>query len=260
MSQIKNIFQNQQAFVGYITGGDGGIDYGVDCALKLIEGGINILEIGLPFSDPIADGLVIQKAASRALEQGINAEAILEMANRIKKNAAVPLILFTYFNPLLVKGESFLSRIKEAGFDGILIIDLPPLCKEGNEYLQLIKEAGLDPIVLIAPSTEEDRLIELLNQAQGFIYYACQKGTTGARERLPEDFAVQIQRIRKHTNLPIVAGFGIANYDSAFSCLQHADGFVVGSAFVQQMENKIHPEQLKSLAQSIDPRQRSVYA
>lgn len=256
MNKIEHVFKNGPTFVGYMTGGDGGADYGIECGLQLIEGGVDILEIGLPFSDPVADGPVIQRASNRALEQGACSEAILKIAKGIRKRSDVPLILFSYFNPLLKKGMPFLKNVYDAGFNAVLVVDLPAPTEEkySHFYYQALKESGLHPIFLVAPSTDEYRLEQIKKISQGFIYYACQKGTTGAKDKLPEDFSFHISRLRRNSCMPIAAGFGIAKRETARAALQYADGFVVGSAFVQKMEERVHPQELKKLAQAIDPR------
>jgi tryptophan synthase alpha chain len=254
MNLLQQTFAKKKPFIGFLVGGDGGIDYSVDCALNLIEGGVDILEVGFPFSDPVADGPVIQKACERSLELGTNASAILEIARKIRKKSSVPLILFSYFNPLLQQGFSYLKKAKEAGFDAILTIDLPfPIHGEKDPYFEAIKEAGLIPILVLSPSTDSKRLTSLTKKAEGFLYYACQKGTTGARTSLPEDLAFHIQRIRSISSLPIAVGFGIADQKSATKALALSDGFVVGSAFVKEMEAKKPPSALKELARQINP-------
>ena len=256
MNRIAQAFQQGQPFIGYLTGGDGGIDYCVDCALALIAGGVNILEIGLPFSDPVADGLVIQRAHQRALEQGTTASVILEIARRLRKVSDVPLILFSYYNPLLQKGDRYLHQLKSAGFDAALVVDLalPLHAPESEPFFIALQAAGLLPILLATPSTDRERLMQIHPFAQGFLYYVSQKGTTGVRSKLADDFSAQIARLRRHVHIPIAAGFGIADRASAKAALDHADGFVVGSAFVKKMEEKAEPFELKDLAQAIDPR------
>lgn len=252
---INNLFQAKQLFIGFITGGDGGVAYCVECCLQMIAGGVDMIEIGLPFSDPVADGPVIQRSSQRALDLGTNAETILEIAREIRKHSTVPLVLFSYYNPLLQKGESFLSEAKLAGYDAVLVVDLPVLIEEDDySYFRIIKESGLCPIFLASPSTDDARLKKITEAAEGFIYYACQKGTTGIKATLPPDFSHHIDRIRQVTNLPIVAGFGIADQISAKSVIDHADGFVVGSAFVNLMAINADPIELKKLAKTIDPR------
>lgn len=253
MNRLDKAFDKGKAFTGYLMGGDGGIDYSTDCALQLIQGGVDILEIGMPFSDPIADGPVIQRAAQRALKQGTKARTILDMGQSIRKNSEIPLILFSYFNPLFQKGVGFLKELRFAGFDAVLLVDLP---SENQFFSEALEENDLYSIFIVAPSTDNVRLDQIQKKAKGFIYYACQKGTTGVRARLSDDFSFQVARIRQQSSLPIVAGFGIATCENAEAALRHADGFVVGSAFVNQMEAKVSPDKLKMFAESLDPRKR----
>lgn len=251
MNEIEEVFRKKPAFIGFVVAGDGGMDYCVDCCLQLIEGGVDILEIGFPFSDPVADGPVIQRAAQRALEQGTDSSTILELAKRIREKSSIPLILFSYFNPLLKKGENYLKALKEAGFQAVLVVDIPPPIDQDLAYFTSLKASGLHPIFLVTPSTVESRLTQIAARSEGFLYYACQKGTTGVRDKLPEDVLYNVSRIREKTDLPIAIGFGIAERSHAQEALQVADGFVVGSAFVRLMEKKVPPIELKYCAQSI---------
>lgn len=256
MNKISNVFQKRPAFIGYIMGGDGGVDYTIDCALQLIAGGVDILEIGFPFSDPVADGPVIQRAAMRALEAKTTSHTLLDIAKGIRKQSDVPLILFSYCNPLHRRGEKYLKEVKATGYDAVLIVDLPPIISSGriDPFFKTLKETELTPIFLVAPSTDPNRLFQISQVAEGFIYYACQKGTTGERLSLPGHFAHDIARIRQVTSLPIAAGFGIAERSTAHAALLKADGFVTGSAFVAMIEKRVDPIELKLRAQSMDPR------
>lgn len=258
MNRINEAFQKTKPFIGYLTGGDGGVDYSISCALALIEGGVNILEIGLPFSDPIADGPVIQKAHERALAEGTTSSTILEIARRLRQVSDVPLVLFSYYNPILQKGIPYLHQLKSSGFDAVLIVDLAvPMNPDDSEpFFKALTDAELLPILLATPSTDEERLLQISKIAKGFLYYVSQKGTTGIRSKLANDFSAQIARVRHYFQIPIVAGFGIADRTSAESALECADGFVVGSAFVKKIEEKTSPGELTKLAQSIDPRGR----
>lgn len=259
MNRIEEAFKKTQPFLGYLTGGDGGLDYSVNCALALIKGGVDILEIGFPFSDPVADGPVIQKAHERALEEETTSETILEIARRLRQTSNVPLVLFSYYNPILQKGTHYLHQLKSAGFDAVLIVDLavPANSEQTEPFFKALKDAQLLPILLATPSTDHERLQQISKTAQGFLYYVLQKGTTGVRNKLADDFSAQITRIRPYFQIPIIAGFGIADRTSAASVLEYADGFVVGSAFVKKMAEKASPDVLKQLAESIDPRQVS---
>lgn len=245
----------KKKFIGFVTAGDGGIDYCVACCMALIAGGVDMLEIGLPFSDPVADGAVIQQSSQRALQAGVTPHTVLEIARCIRQHSAVPLILFSYYNPLLQQGEKYLQQARLAGFDGVLVVDYAPsqYCEDRSFY-NTIKSCGLFPVLLVAPSTTEERLPLIVKQADGFIYYACQKGTTGVKKSLPQDVASKINLIKSMSDLPVVAGFGIADRVSAAQALSCADGFVVGSAFVKLMADRVDPLALKKLAQQIDPR------
>lgn len=227
MSRISKAFANHNAFIGYLTVGDATKkDF-----LELVSIGVNILEVGIPFSDPVADGPVIQKAMQRALEKGANAESALKMVAEIRKESEVAIVIFTYFNPIQKDFSLFLRKAKEAGADGILIVDLP--LEEASEYCRLCGEIDLDPIFVIAPSTLPARIEEIAKRGKGFLYYACRKGTTGARSDLPADLSEKIAQIRAKSTLPIAVGFGISNRKTADEVLKMADGFVVGSHFVE---------------------------
>lgn len=256
MDRISKSFQTQKPFIGYLTAGDGGLDYSFNCAKALVEGGVDILEIGLPFSDPVADGPVIQKAHQRAIEANIGPKEVLILAQRLREITDIPLILFSYFNPLLQIGNEYLHQLKKAGFDAILIVDLTlsPLSKDAESYYQKLEAAGLFPILLATPSTDNERLKVIGKMAKGFLYYVSQRGTTGVRTQLSNDFSEQFQRMKKVIHIPIVAGFGIADRAHAKAALEYADGFVVGSAFIKKTAEKVDPRELQKLAQEIDPR------
>lgn len=258
MNRIDKVFTKTKPFIGYLTGGDGGIDYTVECAFALIEGGVDILEIGFPFSDPIADGPTIQKAHERALSQGTTSATILEIAKRLRQKSDIPLVLFSYYNPILQRGNPYLHQLKSAGFDAVLIVDLSVSVNSDHSepFFKALAEAELLPILLATPSTDQERLMQISKIAKGFLYYVSQKGTTGVRSKLADDFSAQITCMRQFFQIPIVAGFGIADRVSAQSALEYADGFVVGSALVEKMEKKVSPQELAKFAESIDPRKK----
>lgn len=236
------------AFIAYLTLGDGGLDYSLSCALALVKGGVDLLEIGLPFSDPVADGPVIQKAMERSLKQGTKAKDLIPFLQAFRKHSDIPIVIFSYYNPILALGPAFLEEAKQEGANGILVVDAPFNC---------IPPSALDPILIVSTSTPQSRIEKIAASAKGFIYYACQKGTTGVRSSLPEHFAHDIARIKKTTKLPVAAGFGIGQRQTAEEALRHADGFVVGSYFVEAMGRKVTPEELTQLAKNIDPRSSS---
>lgn len=256
MNRINEVFEKQKPFIGYLTAGDGGMKYTIDCALALVAGGVNILEIGFPFSDPVADGTIIQQAHERALSQGTSSITILEIAKKLRQATDIPLVLFSYFNPLLQRGIDYLHELKTAGFDAILVVDLAvPSNKDKKEmFFEHIENAGLLPILLATPSTHQERLDQISQIAKGFVYYVSHKGTTGIRTNVADDFSEQMKKVKSTFQIPVVAGFGISNCAQAKSTLEYADGFVVGSAIVKKMAEKIAPQELTTFVRSIDPR------
>src|SRR3984957_11850623 len=235
---MKRAFENAAAFIAYLTLGDGGLKYSIESALALVEGGIDVLEIGLPFSVPIADGPVIQQAMERSLQQGTKAEDLILFLKAFRQQSEIPVVLFSYYNPILAAGKNFLMRAKSAGADGILLVDLP---------FELMPKSALDPIFVVSTSTPQQRIRQIAERAKGFIYYACQKGTTGMRHSLPSHFSYDVARIKQESSLPVVAGFGISNQQIAREAIAIADGFVVGSYFVEAMGRKATPEELINL-------------
>lgn len=253
MSRIERLFANDKAFIAYLTAGDGGIQCTLDAAIALIKGGVNMLEIGMPFSDPVADGPIIQRAATRSLAAGTTLQDVLWLTTEIRKRSDIPLILFSYFNPILSALQSdFMSKAKYAGIDGILLVDCP--LEESAVVHQQCIQNGISLIYVITPSTTLERMKRIDQYAQGFLYYACRKGTTGMRNTLPEDFQQKIESIKSAVHLPVVVGFGISNQEMANSVLERADGVVVGSLFVKALEEGASPSILSSLARDIRPK------
>lgn len=200
----------------------------IRCAL---DQGLDILELGVPFSDPIADGPEIQAASQRALAAGTTVGKVLTLVSRLRKNYDNPIVLFGYVNPFLTYGNERLCQdAADAGADGLLIVDLP---FEEGDFRKETKKTGLSLIPLIAPTTPEMRVRRILKKAEGFVYYIMVKGVTGARERLASDLARNISVLRKNTALPIAVGFGISNASQACRAARWADGVVVGSALIR---------------------------
>ena len=245
---IANAFAKGPAFIAYLTLGDGGLDYSLSSALALVKGGVDLLEIGLPFTDPVADGPVIQKAMQRSLDRGTKAADLIPFLQALRKETDVPVILFSYYNPILALGKTFRTQAKQAGASGMLIVDLP---------FELMPESDLDPILVISTSTPQERVEQITKKARGFIYYACQMGTTGMRSALPAHSAHDIARIKQASSLPVAVGFGISKRETAQEALKLADGFVVGSYFVDAMSREVSAEMLTNLAKQIDPRRPS---
>lgn len=249
-NRVANLFKNEKANIAYLTAGDGGIEKTLAAAIALIKGGVNMLEIGVPFSDPIADGPVIQRASHRAITYNTNLNDILALTIEIRKISDIPLILFSYCNPILnILHTSFLNDIKKAGIDGILLVDCP--IEEAQLFHQQFIENQLLPIYVITPNTTIERIREIEQYAQGFLYYACRFGTTGTRNNLPTSFNDKIKLIKSISKLPIVVGFGISNYHMAQQVLHYADGVVVGSAFIKKLEDGATYPELTTFAKSI---------
>jgi tryptophan synthase alpha chain len=260
---IQSAFAKGPCFIAYLTAGDGGMSYTLDAALALVDAGVDILEIGVPFSDPTADGPVIQRAMMRSLQGGTHLAMILELIANIRKRSDVPIILFSYYNPLLAACSSrqfsqqpavnnFLEQAKLAGVNGLLIVDLP--IEEAHDFQCHCDTLQIASIGLLAPTSTQERIKAIADSSQGFLYYVCQRGTTGVRSQLPVEANQSLQEIKRLTSLPVVAGFGIGSREMAASVLQAADGFVVGSALVSAIEKGASPKDLFQLVKNIDPR------
>lgn len=252
ISRIEKLFLAQKAFIGYLTAGDGGIQRTLAAALALIAGGVNMLEIGIPFSDPVADGPVIQRATSRSLASGTTLKDILWLIREIRKHSDIPLILFSYLNPILSALSScFLNDAKAAGVDGLLLVDCP--FEESSIIREKCNKNEISLIYVITPSTTLERMKKINEFSQGFLYYACQKGTTGMRHVLPDDFQQKLNSIKQVMQLPVVVGFGVANQAMVKNILAHADGVVVGSFFINALEKGAPPSALLNLARELRP-------
>ena len=244
MSRIKKAFSTK-AKIAYLTAAPNSLEY----FLALTKGGANILEIGIPFSDPIADGPTIQRAMQASLEKGMSAKKVLDLVKELRPKTEAALILFTYLNPIQADLPNFLQKAKAAGADGLLIVDLP--YEESGPLRAACKEYDLSLIAVAAPSTPMTRISLLSKQEGGFLYYACRKGTTGARSALPEGLIEKIKQLRPLCSLPIAIGFGIADPKSAKEALQIADGCVVGSYFVAAVEKGCTPKELERFTKEI---------
>lgn len=240
MGRIENKFEslrvkNEKALVVYLTAGDPSLAVTKDLILGLEDAGVDILEIGVPFSDPTADGPVIQAASLRALKTGTTLPGILEMVAEIRQTSQIPIVLFGYFNPILSFGvEKFATTAQKAGIDGILVVDLPP--EEARELRIHTDAACLDFISLVAPTTGRDRLKSIIQGAAGFLYYISITGVTGTAAPKIDDIARDIGKIRKLTKMPIAVGFGISGADQAREIAALADGVVIGSAAVKRID------------------------
>jgi len=228
-------FENKPSLVAYITCGDPDLRTSRDVALAAINAGAEVIELGVPFSDPVADGPVIQRASERALRNGVSLEQVLKLAQEIRKQSDAGLIVFSYLNPILRMGlQKFVDTAADAGVDGALVTDLP--VEEAGEYLRLMRKGKLATVFLAAPTSTDDRLKRIGEGSTGFIYAISRTGITGARKDLTEDAHTLVKRLRKFTNLPIAVGFGISSREHVSAVGEFADAAVVGSAIVQTIE------------------------
>jgi len=224
----------QKGFIVYIGAGDPDLEATRQLALAFDKLGVDVLELGVPFSDPLADGLVNQLAAQRGLESGATPPAVLDTVAAIRKDSGIPIVLYIYFNLIHRYGvERFIRDAARAGVDGLLVLDLPP--EEGDNYEALMQQAGLCNIYLVAPTTPDDRIELIARRARGFIYYVSREGVTGMQTKVADTIAQMTARIRKHTDLPIAVGFGISTPEQAGMVARNAEAVVVGSAIVNQI-------------------------
>lgn len=237
MSRLTDSFEQvradgRKAFVGYLTAGDPNEAASEANIRAALDNGVDVLELGIPFSDPTADGPTIQAAAYRALEAGMSIPKALGMVKRLRADYDTPIILFGYANPLFHYGYEAICRdAAEAGADAFLVVDIP--AEEAGEIRVPLAEAGLDFVPLIAPTTPEHRAKQILDGAGGFVYYIMVTGVTGARESVAEDLTENVEALRRCTDLPICVGFGVSNGETAREAAKEADGVVVGSALVK---------------------------
>jgi len=226
--------QGKTAFVAYITAGDPDLDTTAEIILEMDRCGVDVIECGVPFSDPVADGIVIQEAAQRALAKGASLRKILAMLKGLRDKTDVPILLFSYYNPILAYGiEQFAVDAKAAGVDGVLTVDLPP--EEADFYKKCLDEQHLATVFLIAPTSPPERIKLIARISTGFVYYVSRTGVTGVRQDVEASVHGALDEIRKHTNKPIAVGFGISTPEQATEVAGYADGVVVGSAIVRRI-------------------------
>jgi tryptophan synthase alpha chain len=229
-------FYNKPALVAYVTCGDPDLATTRELILSAIEAGAEAIELGVPFSDPVADGPVIQRASERALKRGTSLAHVLTLAAEIRQQAqSTGLVVFSYLNPILRMGmEKFCKVARAAGVDGVLVTDLP--VEEAGEYLRAMREHDLSPVFLAAPTSSDERLRRIAQASRGFVYAVSRTGVTGQRQQLAEDARKLVKRLRRVTKLPIALGFGISSAEQFAEVGQFADAVVVGSAIVQTVE------------------------
>ena len=234
-------FRGRPALVAYLTCGDPDLRTSRDVALAAISAGAEVIELGVPFSDPVADGPVIQRASERALKNGVSLEQVLQLAADIRRESDAGLIIFSYLNPIVRMGlEKFAKASADAGVDGALITDLP--VEEAAEYLRHMRKRKLSTIFLAAPTSTDARLKQIAQASSAFIYAVSRTGVTGAQNNLPEDAQALVRRLRKITDLPVAVGFGISGPDQFASVGKYADAAVIGSAIVQTIEQNPRKE------------------
>jgi len=264
MNRIDSLFarlktDNRSAMVAYITGGDPTLAASAKIAVALEQAGVDVLELGIPFSDPLADGATIQAAAGRALAAGATVAGILDLIREIRKTSEVPIVLFAYLNPVYAYGfTKFQEDALASGADGLLLLDLPPT--EAAQNSELASSSNLRTIRLIAPTTPPERLREITDAAEGFIYYVSREGVTGEQSSLSADIADRVAAIRALTQVPVAVGFGISTPDQAATVAALADGVVVGSAIVRKIgEIGDTPDLSEKIANFVRPIAQAVH-
>jgi len=236
--------------IAYLTAGDPSPDRTPGFVAALERGGVDLIELGVPFSDPIADGPVIQRGSDRALKSGTNVRKVLEIARKIRETSQIPLVLFTYLNPVLRYGLDALARdAKAAGIDGCLLTDLS--VEEASPYVGAMRSAGLDTVFLAAPTSTPERLKLVAKYSTGFVYLVSRTGVTGERASVSDSLAPLVTAMRASTKLPLAAGFGISTPEQAAAVAKIADGIVVGSAIVRLIEQNAGEQGLEKFAREL---------
>lgn len=235
MSNIKKTFDHGKAFIPFVTAGDPDLDTTHQLILAMAEAGADLIEIGIPFSDPVAEGIVIQKADERALASGTTTDKIFDLVKQVRKSTDVPLALMTYLNPIFVYGsDKFMRNCEKAGIDAVIVPDLP--FEEKDELLPACEKYNIDLISLIAPTSNE-RIANIAKEAQGFVYCVSSLGVTGVRSEITTDIGEMVSLVKSAKNIPCAIGFGISTPEQAKTMAQHADGVIVGSAIVRMVED-----------------------
>jgi tryptophan synthase alpha chain len=238
MNRIASVFaqRDHKALIPYVTVGYPNIEATLEVVPLLAKNGADIVELGIPFSDPLADGVTIQKSSFQALQQGISPHSCLDIARQLRAKVDIPLVFMTYYNPVFHYGlEQFCTACNAAGVDGLIIPDLPP--QEGAELESITQKQDLDLIYLLAPTSPEERIKLVGQRSRGFIYLVSVTGVTGARDSLPADLAAFVARVRKAASQPLCVGFGISTPQQAKQVAAIADGVIVGSRIIQLMDS-----------------------
>ncbi len=249
MSAIGEVFarckaEKRTAFIPFLVAGHPDLETTGKLLDALVAGGADLIELGMPFSDPVADGPVIQAAAQRALDAGMTMSKLLELVATKRDALGVPIVLFTYFNPILARGlERFAEQAAASGIDGVLCVDLPP--EEGErEWIPALQARGLDAIFLLAPTSTKERIKKASAASSGFLYYVSRRGVTGEQSLLDPELSKRVKRLRRKLDLPVAVGFGISTPEQAAAVAKVADGVVVGSALVRTIEENLDDPRL----------------
>jgi tryptophan synthase alpha chain len=243
MSRLSAVFararaENRAAFVAYVCAGDPDFETSVEVCRSLLTNGVDILELGVPFSDPLADGLTNQLAAQRALESGMTAARVFELVRRVREFSAAPIVFYTYYNLVFANGvDAYFRAARDAGVDGILTLDLPP--EEAGEVAAAANAHGVETVFIIAPTTPDERIARIAGATTGFLYYVSREGVTGVRDQVAGNIPQAVARIRARTALPMVVGFGIGTRAQVAEVAAQADGVVVGSALVNCIRDQL---------------------
>jgi len=251
MNSITSVFRpDYKALIAYITVGYPNIEATQNIATVLANSGCDIIELGIPFSDPLADGATIQKASYQALQQGTTPELCLEVAKKLRQKIITPLVFMTYYNPVFNFGlEAFCQSCAEVGVSGLIIPDLPP--EEGAELEAITRKHSLDLIYLLAPTSTEERIAVVAERSRGFIYLVSLTGVTGTRRALPPELENFVKRVRQKTKQPLCVGFGVSNPEQASRIARIADGVIVGSRLIQLIEEDATLSSLKAFVLSL---------
>ncbi len=248
MSEFERVFERcarekRAAFIPYLTAGDPDLETSVGLIDAVVEAGADILELGVPFSDPIADGPVNQRSAVRALRSGTTVAGVLELVAKVRERHDLPIVLFSYLNPLLARGiDTFARRAAASGVDGVLCLDLPPeeaasgSSGSSGGYLEAMRAAGVATVFLLAPTSTRERIRRVNEVSEGFVYYVARTGVTGDRSELPPGLVKEVRRLRRRLDLPLAVGFGLSTPEHMAAVGSVAQGVVVGSALVRLVE------------------------
>jgi tryptophan synthase alpha chain len=239
--------QGRKGLIPFLAAGDPTMEATAELVLEFEARGADVVEIGVPFSDPLADGVVNQRAYQRALAAGASLTRTLELVASLRRRSDLPIVLMSYLNPIHRFGlERFPAAAREVGLDGLILSDCPP--EEMDGFMEALEQAGIHPVLLAAPTSPERRISLISARSRGYIYYVSLRGVTGVRDRLPDDLAGGIQRLRKHTDKPLAVGFGISNPNQARMVAALADAVIVGSAIVATIESSLGSPDLVTCA------------